>query len=128
MDDVYTRISDLNSAERIFGADIYYHNFCYNQYIRKYNMTKKTPDESSSRQYLSKRRFFDKYVDFIRTVIEQGKGISLSEIRDIINREENVELYNNKIKTFMQDTFGEDIQFCSSERKKSIIVCIFIKN
>ena len=80
-------------------------------------MTNKAPDESSSRQYLSKRRFFDKYVDFIRTVIEQGKGISLSEIRDIINSEENIELYNNEIKTFMEDTFGEDIQLCSSERK-----------
>ena len=34
-DDVYIRIADLDTIEKIFGADLYYHGKCLNKYLKK---------------------------------------------------------------------------------------------
>ena len=35
-DHVYTRIADLDTNERMFSADIYYHVNCFTKYIQRF--------------------------------------------------------------------------------------------
>ena len=48
-DEVYTRISDLDSDEHMFSADIYYRQKCFAQYLQNYQLLK-TPPESKAKQ------------------------------------------------------------------------------
>ena len=90
LDDVYTRISDLETNAQMFGADL----------VR-----------------VTKKKIFERYINFIRDVIESGSGISLNDIRDMINDKETIFITNSEVKTYLTETFGSEIQFAPSERK-----------
>ena len=64
-----------------------------------------------------KRDIFSNYITFLKTIIENGNGISLSELRDMLNENENVLFNNSELKSFISDSFGDNIQFCSSEQQ-----------
>ena len=81
MDDVFTRISDLKTVQHIFGADLHYHNTCFNDYIRKYKMARNKDGDSPVQETSSKRKYFAKYVDLIRNIIRSGRGITISDMR-----------------------------------------------
>ena len=86
-DDVYARIADLDTNERIFAADLYYHNACFPSYIEKANrvnaeLSKSVDSGTSDPLYITKRDIFQSYVHIIKEVIDEGKGISMSDIRD----------------------------------------------
>ena len=74
-DEVYTRISDLDSDERMFSADIYYHQKCFAQYLQNYQLLK-APPESKTKQGSTKRTVFSKYYEFIKDVLARGNGVS----------------------------------------------------
>ena len=57
------------------------------------------------------------YITFIKTIIKNGNGISLSELRDMLDENENVLFNNSESKSFITDSFGDNIQFCCSERQ-----------
>ena len=40
MEDVFTRICDLEDPNSIFAADLFYHKNCFPNYIAKYNSEK----------------------------------------------------------------------------------------
>ena len=121
-DEVYTRISDLKTVQDIFSADLRYHSF--NKYLHKYNYARNPRGTENIEQEKSKRHYFNKYVQFLENIIEQGRGITLSEVRDLIKEEEGVDIFTNEIKLFIKETFGDRIQFCVAERKhQSILVC-----
>ena len=51
-------------------------------------------------------------------LLKNGYGISLSEIRELINDKNGENFLSNKeIKLFLVELFGSSIQFCPSERK-----------
>ena len=91
LDDVNTRISDLETNAQMFGADL----------VR-----------------VTKKKIFERYINFIRDVIESGSGISLNDIRDMINDKETIFITNSEVKTYLTETFESEIQFAPSERKK----------
>ena len=70
-----------------------------------------------------KRNFYKKYTQFIGDIIAHGNGISLTDIREHINSIENIDLKNNELKTFLLESFGDEIQFCNPvKQNESLIV------
>ena len=52
----------------------------------------------------------------MQAIFNAGIAISLSEIRDTINDESNMNIINSKVKIVLTEHFAEKIQFCPSER------------
>ena len=44
-------------------------------------------------------------------------GITLTEIRDMINTKEDIDMKNNEVKSFLVEFLEDSIQFCESDRK-----------
>ena len=72
----------------------------------------------------TKRDHFKPYIPLIKKIVDQGRGISLSEIRDMINSDiVDANLSNKEIKMFISEHFSDSITFCKSEREnKSLFV------
>ena len=115
-DYVYTRIADLNTDERMFSADIYYHVNCFAKYIQRFKIAN-APSVPKSKEQTGKRFIFQNYIKFIDEVITRGNAITLSEIRDMINTNEDINIKNNEVKNFLEEFFGDSIQFCESDRQ-----------
>ena len=115
-DHVYTRIPDLNTDERMFSADIYCHVNCFTKYIQRFKIANATSVPKSKEQ-TGKRFIFQNYIKFIDQVITRGNGITLSEIRDMININEDINIKKNEVKNFPEEVFGDSIQFCESDRQ-----------
>ena len=116
MDQVYTRISDLDSVEKILSADLYHHHNCYKSYLRQHESLLKTSSTKNEEQSISQHDKFTKYIPFITAVVEKGHGISLSEIRTLC-ADDGFEISNKYIKMYLIDEFGDTIQFLESHRK-----------
>ena len=52
----------------------------------------------------------------MQAIFNAGTAISLSEIRDTINDESNMNIINPEVKIVLTEHFAEKIQFCPSER------------
>ena len=63
---------------------------------------------------------FLKYYEFIEDVLARGNGVSLSEIRDLIKSEEEIDLQNSEGKIFLEESFGNQIPFCESDKKNQL--------
>ena len=59
--------------------------------------------------------FLSEYANFIRGIFSYGNGISLSEIRDMIQNDSNIKISSKEI-------FGDSIQFCDPERKNESLL------
>ena len=70
-----------------------------------------------NKEQTGKRFIFQNYVTFFDEIISRGNGISPSEIRDMININEEIDFSNNEIKIFLEEFFGKSLQFCESERQ-----------
>ena len=115
-DHVYTRIADLDTNERVFSADIYYHVNCFTKYIQRFK-TANTSSVPMNKEQTGKRFIFQNYIKFIDKIISRGNGITLSEIRDMINTNEEIDIKNNEIKIFLEEFFGNSSQFCESDKQ-----------
>ena len=69
LDDVYTRISDLES-----------NHVCLSACIQKQKRAISVKESGLIR--VTKKKTVEGYINFIRNVIESGSGISLNDIRD----------------------------------------------
>ena len=119
-DEVYTRIAELVTREQILVANLQIHPACFPEYVHKWeaaNQKDITHSEDYNVSLVSKRDIFKCHSEIIRTVLDQGKGLSLTEIRDMINNEEESNLLNKDIKCFLLEEFGDNIKFCNPERK-----------
>ena len=114
LDDVYTRISDLQSNAQMFGAGLYYHHVCLSACIQIQKRVISVKESGPIR--VTKKKTVERYINFIRNVIESGSGISLNDIRDI-NGKETIFITNSEVKTYLTETFGSEIQFPPSEQK-----------
>ena len=65
--------------------------------VIKSNLEKNMGDKLVSKQP-KKRDIFSKYITFIKTIFENGNGMSLSELRDMLNQNEKVVFNNSEIK------------------------------
>ena len=77
----------------MFGADLYYHKLCMEAHLGKF-ARQINPDSGAcnqDRQQSSKREAFLEEESSLEGLLKNGYGISLSEIRDLINdkNEEN---------------------------------------
>ena len=113
LDDVYTRIFDLHNDSSIFGADLYYHHSCLAAYIQKYKRSINS-NQRENVMTITKRDVFNRHIKFIKDIIDQGSGISLSDIRDMINDLEDININNSEVNNFLIESMGEEIQFCPS--------------
>ena len=56
-------------------------------------------------------------------IFSHGNGISLSEISDMIQNDSNIKISNKEVKQFLNEIFGDSIQFCDPDKtNKSILV------
>ena len=84
--DAYTHIAYLVTLSKIFVGDLYRHKSCYANYIGKWKellqyLTRQTFDGKPPR----KRNIFKNYFPFIKAVIDKGRELSLSGIRNMIS-------------------------------------------
>ena len=96
---MYIRTCDLQDTSKVFDADLYYHRTCLPLYINKYHRAK-TKIETSNIIKPTKRDTFILYIDFLQTIFDAGTAISLSEIRDLINDESNINIINSEVNFF----------------------------
>ena len=101
-DDVYARTCDLQDSSKVFGADLFYHRVCLPAYVNKYDRA--TNENNDKTQVKStKRDTFNLYVEFLKSIFDSGTAISLSEIRDMINDEHDINIVNSEVKTFLTE-------------------------
>ena len=94
-DEVYTLIADLYTLSKMFATDFYCHKNCYSNYFGKWHRATSTlniPTRTSN----TKTGIFKNYFPFIKPIIDQGRGFSLSDIKDMINQNDNADLKKMK--------------------------------
>lgn len=67
-------------------------------------------------------------ITFTKTIFENGNGILLSELRDMLNQNKKKVYNNSEIKLFIAEFFRDSIQICYSNQKKLVSACIIFKN
>ena len=120
-DEVYTRVAYLKDEQSVFGAYLFYQKFCLELYLQKYMGA--TYATKGLRKSSGKRSLFQSEVDVIRNRLQQGIGIPIYNITDMINVKHRVDTISNKEgKLFMLEYFQDKIQFCESEQaNKSLL-------
>ena len=98
-----TRIADLNTSSKIFSGDLYCHKSCHKNYIGKWKRTTSTTNTS---------KLFKNYFPYIKSITDQGTGFSLPDIWNMINQDDNADLKNNEIKSFLIQEFSDPTSFC----------------
>ena len=111
-DEVFTKISDPSDESSIIVADIYCHKSCISGYKVKFE---NNMDDKLVSKEPKKRDIFSKYIAFIKTIFENRNGISLSELRDMLNPNQKEVFNNSEIKLFITEFFGDSIQMFYSE-------------
>ena len=119
MDDVYTRICDLEDPDSIFAADLFYYKNCFPNYIAKYNTAKAESENPKSKETVKgKGETFKTYVELITKILNQGRGIAISDVRDMTNNDNpETDMKKNELKAFLEEEFQTNIQFCLSDSK-----------
>ena len=130
MDDVYTRTCDLTTNEAMFSADLYYHETCYLEYYKSYSDSITTNSMTLQKQVILKpmtltaKLIIKSYIPEIKRVINHGDGISLSEIRELIQDNENITIHNKQIYSIRRTWKKHTV--LHSRQKKSIIIRLII--
>ena len=76
-------------------------------------------------QYLIRQQ--KQYFPFIKSIIDQGRGFSLSDIRTW-SIKMTMLIWKNGIKGFLIEKFGDLISFCDPERKNQSLFSFFINS
>ena len=79
--------------------------------ILVYHLILKEKAQEKGSHYLktTKRHKFENYKEFIKEIIDSGSGISLSDIRDMLNEKEEFVFNNSEIKIFLISAFTDEI-------------------
>ena len=100
----------------MYGADLLYHHSCLSSYIQKHKRALQAQEKGSHYLKTTKRHIFENYKEFIKAIIDSGSGISLSDIRDMLNEKEEFVFNNYEIKTFLISAFTDEIQFSNYDK------------
>lgn len=121
-DDVFHRVSDLDSKEKVFAADLFYHHICLARYIGKYDSALKECVHTERKP----SRKFDVFLQAnitLQPLLEAGYGFSLSDVRDYMNIiDGTLTIHNSEIKSFLVKKYGESIIFCPSKRRNESLM------
>ena len=118
MDEVFTRIADLQDVFDVFAADIRYRSVCLELHLWRYERSSPLPGVSK------KRATFQMEIERTKFILEQGNRLTLNEIRDITNsKQDEVEISNKDFGLFPMEQLQDSIQFCPSKNKdESLLV------
>lgn len=121
-DEVYCRVSDITSTNALYAADLYCHNQCFLKYYEKYERTNLpcVSVQTSQSSIQEKRKLFLLAIDRIDSVFDKGGSYTVSEIKDYmmtLSPNEELNIYNRDVKTFLIDHYGKNIQFAANTRK-----------
>ena len=83
----------------MYGADLLYHHSCLSSYIQKHKRASQAQEKGSHYLKTTKRHIFESYKEFIKEIIDSGSGISLPDIRDMLNEKEEFVFNNSEIQT-----------------------------
>ena len=92
---MYTQIADLEEDSRVFAADLYYNKRCIEAYLSKFGR-QINPDCNQNRQRSLKGEEFLKEKSSLEGLLKNGYGISLFEIRELINDKNGENFLSNK--------------------------------
>lgn len=121
-DEVYTRTCDLEDESSVFGADVYYHKICLESYLVQF---RRSSQESKITPKISTKEIMMEEVSHvIKQMLDDGYGVTLSEIRDYLNtKETGILIRNSEVKHFLLKFFGTTIKFSTpTQNNKSLIV------
>ena len=104
-----TRIADLNTPSKIFSGDLYCHKSCHKNYIEKWKRTTSTTNTP---------KLFKNHFPCIKSITDLGTGFSLPDIWNMINQDDDADLKNNEIKSFLIQEFSDPISFCDRVGEK----------
>ena len=114
-DKVYTRTSDLQDANAVFGADLYCHNVCIRNYIRKGEM--QSSDLGSPSIGQQKLYIFANVMKNIEPGLNSGRYYNVSYLSDCCNQAaehdcQNVTAFRNRyVKLYLINMYGDDVPF-----------------
>ena len=75
-----------------------YHQQCLIAYDNKYNRVK-NENNNKTEIKTQKRGTFNLYVKFLKSIFDSGTAISLSEIRDLRNDKDKINIVNSEVMT-----------------------------
>ena len=115
MDEVFTRVADIQDVFDVFAVEIRYHSACLELYLR---FERSLSAASPLGRVSKKRATFKIEIERIKVILDQGSGLTLSEIGDIINRKQReVEVSNKEVKLFLMKQLQQSIKFCPSKTR-----------
>ena len=125
-DDVFTRTSDLQDANAVFGADLYCHSLCIRNYIRKGE--KATSESSSMPTGQQKYDIFKNFMKDLEPGLNSGRCYNLTYISRCCNEvpsnaHTRFQYTNRDVKMYLIHMFGEDVSFFvpTSSKKPTIV-------
>ena len=126
MDEVFTRVADLQDVFDVFTADTRYYNVYLESYLRRYGRS--LNDSSPLTTVSNKWATFQMETERIRSILDQGNGLTLSEIRDIMNsKQDELEISNKEIKHSLMEQLQDSIQICLSKKKNESLLVFSTK-
>ena len=85
-------------------------------YLGKYTYQQKKSDSKNC--LVNKRQLLSNEIFHIDQILKEGNGIAISDIRDLINENNEIETMSNKeVKLYLTEHYGERIQFSKSSIK-----------
>ena len=115
---VFTQTCDLQDEHSIFGAELYYHRNCMQNYLHKYESLSK--EEIDNTELNVKQAVWSEAQELLEKGFKTGNGYELSVIREFMNeklKQNGIILSNRDIKLFLLNQFGDDIDFAYSDNQ-----------
>ena len=126
-DSVFTRTFDLQDEHAVYGADLYYHKNCIQNYLHAYSNL--SVEDRENHIPNPKQKAWEEVKGILDNGLNEGKGDELSVIRDYLNElllEENEHFSNRDVKLFLLNQYGESIDFTypDFQRKSTMVFSI----
>ena len=126
---VFTRTCELQDEHSIFGADLYYHRNCMQNYLHKYESLSK--EEIDNTELNVKQAVWSEAQELLEKGFKTGNGYELSVIREFMNeklKQNGMILSNRDIKLFLLNQFGDDIDFAYSDNQRKSMMVFSVRN
>ena len=128
-DDIYTRTCDLQSPSSMYGADLYYHQVCIQNYISHYETELgKRPSQLKSNE---KDSIWQEALPLLEEGLAEGKGYELNVIRDYLNSkmsETCAPFTNQVIKLLLTNRFSDNIDFAYPDERNNCLMVFSVEH
>ena len=124
---IQIRFVDIRCRGDVFAADIYCHRICIRDFTRDDNNDVSASDKPAKLVFLTDKTRQDVFLEVLPDIekfIDSGYGLSLTEIREHLNKhDEGVSFNNKQTRRLLKEHFGDRIQFCPSHRANESDLC-----